>query len=262
MDKNEYLLNNEGGSTKANVRACAAKRWRVLAAGLVFAVGGIWLLLHQMLGHSGSSDEYALGALKGDKVQVELFVMSRCPDAIKVETVFNSVVRELYPILDIQLNFIAKPNPNATYGAECKHGDEECRGNIDELCALAHGGDLPLFWRFLNCLNSHSGDIGSDPDLSLKCASSAGLDTEAFINCALQVEGRELFRQSVENAQFAGVNTSATVFIDGHLRCVEDGGWRECPGGHSASDFIRDICAAYKGSRSRPSICAEYPPVA
>ncbi|KAJ2537827.1 hypothetical protein IWW35_006407, partial [Coemansia sp. RSA 1878] len=94
-----------------------------------------------------STDEYALGALKSDKVQVELFVMSRCPDAIKVETVFNSVVRELYPILDIQLNFIAKPNPNATYGAECKHGDDECRGNIDELCALAHGGDLPLFWR-------------------------------------------------------------------------------------------------------------------
>ncbi|KAJ2725381.1 hypothetical protein H4S00_002062, partial [Coemansia sp. D1744] len=122
MDKNEYLLNNEGGSTKAGARVCAAKRWRVLAAGLVLAVGGIWLLLHQMLGHSGNStDEYALGALKSDKVQVELFVMSRCPDAIKVETVFNSVVRELYPILDIQLNFIAKPNPNATYGAECKH---------------------------------------------------------------------------------------------------------------------------------------------
>ncbi|KAJ2359333.1 hypothetical protein GGF43_000179 [Coemansia sp. RSA 2618] len=216
-----------------------------------------------MCGHSrsGHTDKDALDALNGEKVQVELFVMSRCPDAIKVETVFNGVVRELYPIIDMQLNFIGKPNPNATYGVDCKHGDKECRGNIDELCALAHGGDLPLFWQFLNCLNSHSRDIGVDPDLSLKCASSAGLDTEAFFNCATQAEGHELLKQSVENAQFAGVNTSATVFIDGHLRCVEDGGWRECPGGHSTSDFIRDICVAYKGSRPRPSICAEYPSV-
>ncbi|KAI8326110.1 hypothetical protein GQ54DRAFT_241176, partial [Martensiomyces pterosporus] len=182
---------------------------------------------------------------KSDKVLVELFVMSRCPDALKVEDVFSSVVPAVYSIMDIQLSFIAALQPNATYGATCMHGDEECRGNIDELCALKHRPDLPSFWRFLTCLNSRFADIGRDPDLSLKCASSAGLDTAAFLTCATQGEGLALFKQSVENAQFAGVKTSATVYIDGKLRCVEDGGWRSCPGGYRPADFIRDICGAY-----------------
>ncbi|PIA17702.1 hypothetical protein COEREDRAFT_40358 [Coemansia reversa NRRL 1564] len=196
---------------------------------------------------------------KDDKVLVELFVMSRCPDAVKVETVFSEVIPAVYSIMDVQLNFIAKLDPNSTLGAQCAHGMAECRGNIDELCALKHRGDLPTFWRFLGCLNSHFKDIGKDSDLTLQCASDAGLDTAAFLNCATQQEGRDLLKQSIENTEFAGVGRSATVYINGKRRCVEDGGWRECPGGHSPSDFIRDICAAYKGSRPRPSICAQYP---
>ncbi|KAJ1951997.1 hypothetical protein EC988_003794 [Linderina pennispora] len=186
--------------------------------------------------------------------------MSRCPDALKVEEVFGSVVPAVYSIMDVQLNFIAELNPNATFGATCMHGDAECQGNIEELCALKHKPDLPSFWRFLTCLNNHFSDIGRDADLSLKCASSAGLDTAAFLACTTQGEGLALFKQSVEAAVFAGVKTSATVYIDGSLRCVEDGGWYSCPGGYRPTDFIRDICNAYKGSAPKPSICGQYRP--
>ncbi|KAJ1847804.1 hypothetical protein LPJ70_001349 [Coemansia sp. RSA 2708] len=270
MDKHRCLLDSEGTGIedgRAHGRAPSNKR-RLLIAGLVAAVTGIALWGLHMCGSSvgpawlspANRTDTAAALSKSDKVQVELFVMSQCPDAVKVEGVFGNVVREVYSIMDVQLNFIGRPNPNATYGVDCKHGDSECRGNIDELCALAHGGgDLPAFWRFLSCLNARFRDIGRDSDLSLKCASSAGLDTSAFFNCATTLEGRQLLKQSAENAQFAAVNTSATVFIDGQSRCVEDAGWRDCPGGHAATDFIRDICAAYKGPRPRPSICAEFP---
>ncbi|KAJ2828803.1 hypothetical protein FBU31_002832 [Coemansia sp. 'formosensis'] len=223
------------------------------------------LSTHPALRHGDRDAENTVGEFKSDptakseKVLVELFVMSRCPDAVKVEEVFSSVVTSVHSIMDVQLNFIAALNPNATFGADCKHGDNECRGNIDELCALRHRPDLPSFWRFLLCLNSHFEDIGSG-DLSLKCASGAGLDTAAFLACSTQNEGRSLFKQSAENAQFARVFTSATVFINGKPRCVEDGEWYDCPGGHAPGDFIRDICAAYKGSTPRPSICAQYKP--
>ncbi|KAJ1821006.1 hypothetical protein LPJ56_000970 [Coemansia sp. RSA 2599] len=203
----------------------------------------------------------AEAAVKGDKVLIDLFVMSRCPDAVKMEDVLSKVVPAVHSIMDVQLNFIASLDPNATYGAQCKHGDDECRGNIDELCALNHRPDLPSFWRFLQCLNARFDSIGRDPDLSLKCANSAGLDTAAFLACVSQSEGRALFKQSVENALFAGVKTSATLYIDGKPRCVEDGGWRDCPGGYRPNDFIRDICAAYKGAAPRPSICGQYRPL-
>ncbi|KAJ2803798.1 hypothetical protein H4R21_001892 [Coemansia helicoidea] len=239
-------------ATAATILACAAS----LAA----------LVLLQMCGWKAcqwwpSAD---LGrtahAASSDRVLVELFVMSRCPDAVKMETALSDVVLAVHSIIDVELKFIGSLDPNATLGAQCKHGVDECQGNIDELCALAHsGGDLPAFWRFLTCLNRNMDSIGGDAGFTLECASAAGLDTAAFATCATTKEGRGLLRQSIENSQFAGVSTSATLYLAGEKRCVEDGGWRECPGGHTPDDFIRDICAAYRGSQPRPSLCAEFP---
>ncbi|KAJ1894932.1 hypothetical protein LPJ66_004892 [Kickxella alabastrina] len=248
-----------------------------IGAVTAWAIFSLWPLLTGKFSRGDGGGEYSQSSVaispeqqhahvlptaltKGEKVLVELFVMSRCPDAVKVEDVFSQVIPAVYPIIDVQLNFIAALDPNATYGAQCKHGDEECLGNIEELCALHHRPDLMSFWRFLMCLNSRFEGIGKDSDLALKCASSAGLDTAAFLACTVQSEGRALFKQSVENSLFARVNTSATVYINGKLRCVEDNGWRDCQGGHRPGDFIRDICAAYKNSGPRPSICGQYPP--
>ncbi|KAJ2775846.1 hypothetical protein IWQ57_000003 [Coemansia nantahalensis] len=236
-------------ATAATILACAAS----LAA----------LVLLQMCGWKAcqwwpSAD---LGrtahAASSDRVLVELFVMSRCPDAVKMETALSDVVLAVHSIIDVELKFIGSLDPNATLGAQCKHGVDECQGNIDELCALAHsGGDLPAFWRFLTCLNRNMDSIGGDAGFTLECASAAGLDTAAFATCATTKEGRGLLRQSIENSQFAGVSTSATLYLAGEKRCVEDGGWRECPGGHTPDDFIRDICAAYRGSQPRPEAAA------
>ncbi|KAJ1961873.1 hypothetical protein GGI12_003000 [Dipsacomyces acuminosporus] len=269
MDETDYLLGSSQckRSNKTRQRCWISGVLR-LAVLLIAASGAVLLALrfanpwHPRSVDSLQERSASTLSTKNDKVLVELFVMSRCPDAVKVEDVFSSVVPAVHSIMDIQLSFIATLQPNATFGAVCKHGDEECRGNVDELCALKHRPSLPAFWRFLTCLNSRLPDIGRDPDLSLKCASSAGLDTAAFLTCSTEGEGLALFKQSAENALFAGVKTSATVFIDGKPRCVEDGGWRDCPGGHQPADFIRDICAAYQGSAPKPSICGQYRPSA
>ncbi|KAI9480143.1 hypothetical protein BX667DRAFT_522734 [Coemansia mojavensis] len=193
------------------------KRWRI-AAGVLLALSLLVLL------YKGSSYSPTV-EVKESKVLVELFVMSRCPDAIKVERVFDGVVPQVYSIMDLQLNFIGQLDPHSTYGVKCKHGNDECRGNIDQLCALAHNKDLAMFWQFLSCLNKNPRMIGRGEE-ALKCASLAGLDS-AFYTCVSSGEGRQLLEQSVENSQFIGVNTSATVFINGKPRCVEDAGWRE-----------------------------------
>ncbi|KAI9501107.1 hypothetical protein BX070DRAFT_177750, partial [Coemansia spiralis] len=174
------------------------------------------------------------------KVPVEFFVMSRCPDAALMEQVFAEVVPQVHTIMDVKLNYFAKLDSNSTLGAKCAHGEAECHGNIHELCALKHTKELPLFWRFLVCLNKKLDMVG-DMDFTLECASAAGLDTAALLQCVGGQEGKELFRQSVENTVYSGVKRSATVFVAGQKRCVEDSGWRECPGGHRPEDFVRDI---------------------
>ncbi|KAJ2658837.1 hypothetical protein IWW48_003824 [Coemansia sp. RSA 1200] len=286
MDESRYLLHRikvDGDDVEkmgGYPRRQRARRrgWMIMIGAMVVlatlavlaAIGGRHLAVHKDLDAPAAAGHQAGGAndqgrestnniADEKKVQVEFFVMSRCPDAVKMEQTFSRVVDAVHSIMEVQLSFIAKLDPNATTGAVCKHGEHECLGNIDELCALRHRLDLPSFWRFLGCVNNRVEDIGRGKDLALRCASAAGLDTAAFLACTNQGEGRSLFRQSVENAVFAGVETSATVFIAGKKRCVEDNGWRECPGGYRPEDFIRDICAAYKGSAPPPSICAQYP---
>ncbi|KAJ2513490.1 hypothetical protein H4217_006312 [Coemansia sp. RSA 1939] len=294
MNESRYLLHGikvDGGDVEKtggcprSPRAGGRRRrgWMVVVGAIVVlaalavlaAIGGRHMANHKDLDTPAAAGYQAGGANEQEegreatsssssiadekKVQVEFFVMSRCPDAVKMEQTFSRVVDAVHSIMEVQLSFIARLDPNATTGAVCKHGEYECLGNIDELCALRHRLDLPSFWRFLGCVNSRVEDIGRGRDLALRCASAAGLDTAAFLACTNQGEGRALFRQSVENAVFAGVETSATVFVAGKKRCVEDGGWRECPGGYRPEDFIRDICAAYKGSAPPPSICAQYP---
>lgn len=263
MDENTHLLERPTVSRSSNYSKDIRKRF--IAPFTIIAVVVLYVFFGRQGKHVLTSNitTNSNSTIISDKVSIELFVMSRCPDAVKVEDMFAKVVPEVYPIMDMQLNFIATLNPDAPLGARCKHGDAECQGNIDELCALRHKPDLPTFWRFLTCMNQHLDDIGRDADLSLECASHAGLDTAAFLTCVAEDEGRKLFKQSVERATFAGITTSATVFIDGKLRCVEDSGWRDCPGGHAADDFIRDICKTYRrrGGSSKtppPSICSQY----
>ncbi|CAG8692234.1 1646_t:CDS:2, partial [Cetraspora pellucida] len=60
------------------------------------------------------------------KVPVQLFVMSRCPDAVACESVFGEVLKQTNDITIITTNYVAKLNDSATYGATCKHEDIEC----------------------------------------------------------------------------------------------------------------------------------------
>lgn len=106
-------------------------------------------------------------------VRVSLGVMSRCPDASICEALWDRVLEERLPgsfgapasvvsdLVDMELVFVAQfvlasfsrlisrrqradarrsrsENASAPYGATCMHGEQECRGNVQQLCAAAH----------------------------------------------------------------------------------------------------------------------------
>ncbi|KAJ2860967.1 hypothetical protein GGI22_002573, partial [Coemansia erecta] len=145
MDESNHLLL----STKADCDAEELAQPRDRRGGWQrkrVAIGAILMLvLFAIIGHRRQT-VYKADASTSEaekKVRVEFFVMSRCPDAVKMEQAFSQVVDSVHSIMDVQLSFIAKPDANATLGAVCKHGEYECRGNIDELCGLQHKLDLP-----------------------------------------------------------------------------------------------------------------------
>ena len=58
-------------------------------------------------------------------VRVDLFVMSKCPDAEVCEDMYDGVVAEVGSIIDLHVNYIASINASTETGFTCMHGQSE-----------------------------------------------------------------------------------------------------------------------------------------
>ncbi|KAJ9097723.1 hypothetical protein QFC21_004761 [Naganishia friedmannii] len=134
------------------------------------------------------------------KVNVELGVMSRCPDARLCESTMDKVFS--YPGIgekvNITLSYIGRPDKRETYGVKCLHGDRECAGNIQQLCVQQHTFDstlspslmedadpepylnagLPPYYSFVLAQNFIDSSRTGDLDYAKKCAEAVGVDWE------------------------------------------------------------------------------------
>lgn len=196
-------------------------------------------------------DQFPVAISDDVKVPVVLGVMSRCPDAILCESVFNRVLQRVSEKIDISLSFIAKPNASEPlYGVTCMHGQEECAGNVQELCAAKYH-PTSEWWSFVQCQNFQGRDNIGTPETALNCANAAGIDWEngKAGQCAGKdgrgTEGIQLLQQSVNDSIAAEIQKSCTIIINGRQVCIRDGNWYNCEGGHSPADFIRQINEEY-----------------
>ena len=144
-------------------------------------------------------------------------------------------------------------NP-ADGGVACKHGPDECIGNMLHLCAQ-HIYPLNLntngtsFLPFSECL-LHSFDLIPKEELIRSCADKAGIDFQKLNSCISDLGdngGIRMLTDSVEHSQDDGVRASCTVRLAGKTRCVRDnGGWRDCEDGSKVKDLVRDIKREYE----------------
>ncbi|CCG84462.1 protein of unknown function [Taphrina deformans PYCC 5710] len=98
----------------------------------------------------------------GSPIDVELFVMSKCPDAWSAEHTFLQVIQSsrLKAKLDITLHFITNQSNDG-----CMHGALECRGNA-LLLTLQESQAVPML-PFLREYNADTAQIGIVPSLHL-----------------------------------------------------------------------------------------------
>ncbi|KAI9001439.1 hypothetical protein BD414DRAFT_474639 [Trametes punicea] len=199
-----------------------------------------------------TSDAYT-SSLSDAKVPVVLGVMSRCPDAMLCETVFDHVLERVADKVDLSLTFIGTLNASEPdFGVTCKHGPEECAGNVQELCAIKYA-PTQRWWSFVQCLNFQGRSEIGKPEKALQCAKTTGLDwaNSGVGSCAgmdgsgKAEEGVRLLQQSVTNTQKMDIEKSCTVMINERPVCIHDGTWKECEGGHTPKDFIRQIEEEY-----------------
>ncbi len=97
----------------------------------------------------------------------------------------------------------------------CKHGPDECLGNMLELCAAALYPDAKLHLGFALCLARDYARIPAR-DLVEDCALEHALDFARLNACVSRADGSHalaLLRRSFERSARAGVRTSCTVSI-------------------------------------------------
>lgn len=109
--------------------------------------------------------------------------------------------------------FTMSDRPNKSepvYGVTCMHGQEECAGNVQELCAAKYH-PTSEWWPFVQCQNFQGRDNIGTPKTALRCAKAAGIDWEhgKAGQCAGEdgrgSEGIQLLQQSVKDSIAVGI---------------------------------------------------------
>jgi hypothetical protein len=189
--------------------------------------------------------------ISNDRVNIEFFVMSKCPDAIKCETLFLPSLLKLFPIVNFTLSFIAlKSHLNDFI---CKHGPIECIGNKQQLC-IQNMYSQTVFIKYLLCQSKQFPII---PDNGEQCARENLIKWSDVQTCVSSSKGNQLFYQSLERTRLALAEKSCTIHINGKFWCMHDGFWLNCAEGHDEKSFIKAICSRYNGM-NKPIACKTF----
>jgi hypothetical protein len=218
-----------------------------LTAALVLAVGCENL---KPIGSRGSSSTASGGAggsaapaeapAKPGAIKLELYVMSKCPYGVQAVQGATPALMELAEKVDLRLDYIATEN-NGQFN--CLHGEPECTGNIQQLCAIKYYPDMKKYLGFIDCVNKNWQQIpqGWEP-----CAEQAGMDKGMLKSCIDGAEGKGLLRASSGRAQTAKAQGSPTILLAG----------APYEGGRGKSDFFRAICDKLT---DKPAACSKIP---
>lgn len=237
----------------------------MLAMGYLAVVGFTWCYFHTSP-NAGNIDilEQATAPAKlrtnqrpvvvtEDKelVPLEAHIMSKCPDAKDcLRDLVLPTMQKVHDKVNFTLSFIGTPTEHDD-GVACKHGAEECLGNILELCAQNLYPDPKTYLGFVMCLTR---DYSHIPQRSLieDCALEHAIDFNALNDCATKDDGafgQNMLRGSVKRTAAAGVTKSCTVRLNNEIYCVrDDHEWKECPSGPGVNDLVTAVEKLYQQS--------------
>lgn len=173
------------------------------------------------------------------RVEVEVFVMSKCPYSAKVQESMVEVLERVGGYVEYEQHFVGTEESGSP---SCLHGESECKGNVVQLCAAEHAPESLV--ELSGCMARNQAAI---PDIWVACARGMGMDEEQgneVNDCVKGQEGQELLEKSFAIAAERGVNESPTVYIGG----------QEHGGGLSAGDLVAAICEAIE-EEARPVGC-------
>ncbi|KAI1853357.1 hypothetical protein JX265_000147 [Neoarthrinium moseri] len=135
-------------------------------------------------------------------VPLEAHIMSKCPDAKDcLKDMILPTMMRVNEKVNFTLSYIGTPT-DSNDGVECKHGPNECMGNILELCAAHLYPDPKSYLGFTMCL-TRDYKLIPQRELVEDCALEHAIDFEKLNDCAAKDDGAfgiSLLRDSVKRS--------------------------------------------------------------
>jgi predicted DsbA family dithiol-disulfide isomerase len=188
----------------------------------------------------------AAAAVTGEKVKIDLFVMSKCPYGVQVLNTVKDVAAQIGGNLDLGINFIGDDDGQGNF--KSMHGDAEVQGDIIELCAIKLFPEKFQYLDFFACINKNWQQLpaGWEP-----CAAEAKVDAAKLKACIEGPDGKKFLAESFKAAKDQKATGSPTINVGG----------QRYSGGREVTDFVRAVCDGLKGTK--PETCDKLPkPVA
>ncbi|KAK4163255.1 hypothetical protein QBC43DRAFT_213519 [Cladorrhinum sp. PSN259] len=181
-------------------------------------------------------------------VPLEAHIMSKCPDAKDcLRELVLPTMQKAYNKVNFTLSFIGTPTDHDD-GVACKHGPQECLGNIIELCAQKLYPDPKIYLGFTMCLTKDYRHI-PQRELIEDCALEHAVNFDELNECATKDDGAfgmGMLRKSVKRTAEAGVTKSCTVRLNDEIYCIRDNAqWTDCPQGSKPNDLVIAIEKLY-----------------
>jgi glutaredoxin len=173
-------------------------------------------------------------------VKVEFYVMSQCPYGVQAVNGVKDAIDKLGADVDFSIDFIGNATPDGNLSS--MHGPNEVTGDIVQLCAMKYAPAKYL--NMIACQNKTYREVATNWEA---CATEAGAPVDKLRTCISGAEGKKLLSDSFQRSQQRGATGSPTIYVGG----------KQYSGQRKANDFLRGICAEYKGNK--PAVCGAIP---
>jgi len=196
--------------------------------------------LHGSVHATAEASQAGMRPANPGAVRFDLHVMSQCPYGVQAENAMKDVVAKFGQDLDLHVEYIGQKSPTGDLGS--MHGPNEVKGDLLQLCAMAHA---PAKWfDFVLCQNESSKEVATNWDA---CSKKLGIAGDPISACAEGKEGKDLLAASFKRSEDKGARGSPTMFING----------TKYDGSRKPADLMRAICAAAPGKK--PAACSDIP---
>ncbi|AEE83207.1 putative protein [Arabidopsis thaliana] len=183
-----------------------------------------------------------LVAGKSGKVKLNLYYESLCPGCQEfiVDDLGKIFDYDLYTITDLKLFPFGNAELSDNLTVTCQHGEEECKLNALEACALRTWPDQKSQYSFIRCVESDTKGWES-------CVKNSGRE-KAINDCYNGDLSRKLILGYATKTKNLKPPHEYVPWVTLNGKPLDDSV-------QSTDDLVAQICNAYKGKTTLPKVC-------